>query len=265
MAMELRWAAFLDDPIMQLEDAPDHSPLRIPPLQGPVRPRSSSRPSPLEPSAGVNGSLYAGTAKLASRRKALAEAWPIGEPDPEEIPLTRISSQDHMQKYYDRQGDEQHGPSLLKRRRLLRHGEALTDFVQLPKPPTKTKQDQLPPFEPVSVLTELREPPPSAALFPPITPNVPQDAYDIIRGSETTKPSFSNEASSHKGRWNEVGGRDNTKKRVALRPRQKWTEFETRQLMEGVEIYGAGKWKKILQHSKFTFQPGRTAVDLKDR
>ena len=265
MAMELRWAAFLDDPIMQLEDAPDHSPLRIPPLQGPVRPRSSSRPSPLEPSAGVNGSVYAGTAKLTSRRKALAEARPIGEPDPEEIPMTRTSSQDHVQKYYDRQGDEQHGPSSLKRRRLLQHGENLTDFVQLPKPPTKSKQDKLPPFEPVSVLNELHEPPPSAALFPPITPSASQDAYDNIRGSETTMQSFSNEASSTKGRGSEIGGRDISKKRVALRPRQRWTEHETKQLMEGVKIYGSGKWKKILQHPNFTFQPGRTAVDLKDR
>lgn len=265
MAMELRWAAFLDDPIMQLEDAPDHSPLRIPPLQGPVRPRSSSRPSPLEPSAGVNSSLYAGTAKLTSRRKALAEAKPIGEPDVEETPMMRSSSQEHVQKYYERQGDEQIEPTSLKRRRLLQHAENLTDFVQLPKPPTKSKQDKLPPFEPISVLNQLHEPPPSAALFPPITPSVSQDEYDNIRGSETTMQSVVVEASSVKGRSNEVGARDNVKKRVALRPRQRWTENETKQLMEGVEIYGAGKWKRILQHSGFTFQPGRTAVDLKDR
>lgn len=261
--MELRWAAFLDDPIMQLEDAPDHSPLRIPPLQGPVRPRSSSRPSPLEPSAGVNGNLYAGTAKLTSRRKALAEARPIGEPDPEEVPMTRSSSQDHVQKYFDRQVDEQHGPSSLKRRRLLQHDENLTDFVQLPKPPTKAIQDKLPPFEPV--LNELHEPPPSAALFPPITPTASQETYNNIRGSETTRQSLSNEGSSTKARGNEVGAKENAKKRVALRPRQRWTEHETKQLMEGVDIYGSGKWKKILQHPDFTFQPGRTAVDLKDR
>lgn len=265
MAMELRWPAFLDDPIMQLEDAPDHSPFRIPPLQGPVRPRSSSRPSPLEPSAGVNGNVYAGTAKLTSRRKALAEARPISDPDPEETPMTRTSSQEHVQNYFDRQGDDQHGPSSLKRRRLLQHAENLTDFVQLPKPPTKTKQDKLPPFQPISVLNELHEPPPSAALFPPITPSASQDAFDNIRGSDTTIQSLSIEALSNKSRSNEAGGRDNAKKRVALRPRQRWTEHETKQLMEGVEIYGAGKWKQILQHSDFTFQPGRTAVDLKDR
>lgn len=265
MAMELRWTAFLDDPIMQLEDAPDHSPLRIPPLQGPVRPRSSSRPSPLEPSAGVNGNIYAGNAKLTSRRKALAEARPIGEADLEEIPMTRSSSQEHAQKYYERQGDEQIGPSSLKRRRLLQHAENLTDFVQLPKPPTKMKPDKLPPFEPISVLNQLHEPPPSAALFPPITPSASQDEYDNIRGTETAMQSAITETLPVKGRSNEVGGRDNVKKRVALRPRQRWTEHETKQLMEGVEIYGAGKWKKILQHSGFTFQPGRTAVDLKDR
>ena len=262
--MELRWAAFLDDPIMQLEDAPDHSPLRIPPLQGPVRPRSSSRPSPLEPSAGVNGNPYVGTAKLTSRRKALAEARPIGEPDPEETPMTRTSSQDHAQKYYDRQGDE-HGPGSLKRRRLLQHGETLTDFVQLPKPPTKSKQEKPPPFQPVSVLNELHEPPPSAALFPPITPSASQDAYDHIRSTETPRQGFGNGVLSVKGRRVEVGERESAKKRVALRPRQKWTEQETKQLMEGVGIYGSGKWKKILLHPDFTFQPGRTAVDLKDR
>ncbi|KAI8937601.1 hypothetical protein NX059_005313 [Plenodomus lindquistii] len=48
------------------------------------------------------------------------------------------------------------------------------------------------------------------------------------------------------------------------RRRKRWTEQETKDLLVGVQRYGIGSWKKILQCPDFTFNE-RTAVDLKDR
>lgn len=48
------------------------------------------------------------------------------------------------------------------------------------------------------------------------------------------------------------------------RQHRRWSEEETRDLLEGVKRYGIGSWKKILAQSDLHFQ-NRTAVDLKDR
>lgn len=48
------------------------------------------------------------------------------------------------------------------------------------------------------------------------------------------------------------------------RQHRRWSEEETRDLLEGVKRYGIGSWKKILAQSDLHFHD-RTAVDLKDR
>jgi hypothetical protein len=234
----------------------DHS-FRIPPLQEPFPYLPYERPPALEPNAHVNGG--ASTTKLTTRRKALAEAKPIGEDEP------RIS--------YDNVDDVQGQMTAIgtegsrKRQKLDGNGRTM-DFVQLPKPMAKARVERPPPFKPVPILNELHEPPPSAALFPPITPSTPQESGDnssrgnclrSVASKRRGKRSVAATASSPERETEEP------KRRIRLRTRRNWTPQETVFLLEGVEIYGAGKWKKILNHGGFEFHPERTTVDLKDR
>lgn len=230
------------------DDFPLHPSLRIPPLQDPLPDLSvqSVRPSPLEPNARLTGSIGNETAKLTGRRKALAEAKHIGDP----------AGSNELRSI-------QRNPR--KRQKLHEH-ERIADFVQLPQPKTKAKDDKPPPFQPVSVLNQLHEPPPSAALFPPITPS-----YNAGEQTQRLSPLSSFRTSPPDEEGEKVRKRQDPRvekspppKRVSQRPRMKWTSKETEQLMRGIEIYGIGKWKKILRHPDFSFQPGRTSVDLKD-
>ena len=231
-----------------LDDFPLHPSLRIPPLLDPFPDftAKSDLPSPLEPNARLNADLDIETAKLTSRRKALAEAKPIGEPA-ESNDLRPIHR----------------GP---RKRQKLQAYERIADFVQLPKPKAAAKTEKPRPFQPVSVLNELHEPPPSAALFPPITPNetIHEHSQNLsalslvgsVHGEDDIVPA---------NRKVRQEGDTQSQKRVSQRPRTRWTLQETEQLQKGVEIYGVGKWKKILNHPEFSFQPGRTPVDLKDQ
>lgn len=224
------------------DEFPLHPSLRIPPLLDPLPFLSATldRPSPLEPNARVNANIDNETAKLTGRRKALAEAQPLGDSGSNDLrPLQK---------------------SLRKRQKLYDH-ERIAEFVQLPKPMTATKEDKPPPFQPISVLNELHEPPPSAALFPPITPSARQDEQDWIEASARL---FESSTAKKKKPKEEKSG-SSPARRLSLRPRMKWSEAETEQLVKGVAIYGMGKWKKILHHAEFSFLPGRTPVDLKDR
>lgn len=221
--------------------------LRIAPLQDPFPEFSaqSARLSPLEPNARVDDNIDNGTAKLTGRRKALAEAKPIGE-------LTVSNDLRPIQR------------NPRKKPKLHEH-ERIADFVQLPQPNAKVKNDKPPPFQPVSILNELLEPPPSAALFPPITPK--EGHGEPRRRSSTLSQS------PCKGDRTPASGIDTAQKtfvgpsskRTSQRPRRRWTAQETEQLMKGIQLYGVGKWKKILHHPGFSFQPGRTPVDLKDQ
>ena len=231
-----------------LDDFPLHPSLRIPPLLDPSPDfaAKSALPSPLEPNACVNADLDIETVKLTGRRKALAEAKPIGEP-------AKSSELRPIQR----------GP---RKRQKLQEYERIADFVQLPEPRTTTKNEKPRPFQPVSVLNELHEPPPSAALFPPITPNEPtqKHSHSLSSLSLIDSAQVENDASLASTNSRQKGD-GQSQKRTSQRPRMKWTTLETEQLQKGVEIYGIGKWKKILNHPGFSFQHGRTPVDLKDQ
>ncbi|KAI4165168.1 MAG: hypothetical protein LQ342_001036 [Letrouitia transgressa] len=219
--------------------------LRIPPLHDPFPFPTivDTRPLPLEPKARLNTNIDSETAKLTGRRKALAEAKPIGDPENADL-QTHTASR--------------------KRHKLYGTG-SISDFVQLPKPKTKTEDDQPRPFQPISVLNQLHEPPPSAALFPPITPNT--TIADQARGSSTGSESENGGREISTAEKPEIEKRSHGAhlKRLYLRPRTKWSAAETDDLLKGTEIYGVGKWKEILNHPEFSFLEGRTPVDLKDR
>lgn len=249
--------ALFDD---MFDDIPLHHSLRIPPLIDPLPflPASLDRPSPLEPNARVNANIDNETAKLTGRRKALAEAKPLGDAESNDLWPLQESSRNDLRPI-------QKSPR--KRQKLYDH-EHIADFVQLPKPMSTTKEDKPPPFQPVAILNELHEPPPSAALFPPITPGTTPDHQAWKVGSETLAKSLieGNSASAKKAAMKPGKDDGPPARRVYLRPeRVKWSEAEISQLVKGVAIYGMGKWKKILRHPEFDFHEARTAVDLKDR
>jgi Myb-like DNA-binding domain len=139
------------------------------------------------------------------------------------------------------------------------------DFVQLPQPVKKQKATQqlhMPP-----IINGLHEPPPDAALFPPMsfgTPDADTNRLILPREAANTgdlddkanqvppPPTEAEKPSSGKGR------------KRAAKPRRKWSEEETRHLLLGVNRHGVGKWTNILEDPDFQFN-GRTAGDLKDR
>lgn len=236
MSRAQRSSGLLED----LEDFPFDQYVRIAPLQDPMPVTNAARPPPLEPNARVNLNSSIPNANLKTRLTALAEALPIGEPEVDNTYNTYNVDDDQHMANMDMERQQ-------KRQRLSNRGR-VGDFVQLPKPSAKAKVDKPPPFQPVSVLNELHSPPPSAALFPPITAGNDEDRSDYNQNYPLVR-----------------GPNDRVTKRMNLRPRLKWTERETKDLLRGVELFGMGKWKKILSHQAFTFSQERTAVDLKDR
>lgn len=239
--------------------------LRIAPLQDPFPTLSSSstRPSPLEPNARVN--INDDANKLTGRRKALAQAKPLDAPDGEDWDLFAISKSNADLPA----GDAEHllEPPQKKHRLRSCDQEQIADFVQLPKPPAKAGQHRPRPFRPVSVLNELHEPPPSAALFPPITPAASQEEdgervteKQVSKANDEKRPGHARRKKS-----SERSMSPGAQKRTYNRGRTKWTQDEIDFLIKGVTIYGTGRWKNILDHPDLHFREGRTPTDLKDR
>ncbi|GJC82862.1 telomere-associated protein 1 [Colletotrichum liriopes] len=145
------------------------------------------------------------------------------------------------------------------------------DFVQLPQPVKKQKpiQPQVMPAMP-PIINGLHEPPPDAALFPPIASNdfnEPESKQlkpirefaPVPEEKEAEKPAETEPTPSKNAKAN--GGKTRKK---AMKPRRKWSEAETNHLLLGVNRHGVGKWTDILADPDFNFND-RTAGDLKDR
>ncbi|OJD17533.1 hypothetical protein AJ78_02402 [Emergomyces pasteurianus Ep9510] len=179
-----------DDPFNQLRDLPQPSNLRIPPLRDPIPSRSLKAPSPLEPNAGVTRettnisktSLVSGNppAKLPtledflhaartsnSASGTIYEKVSSSDPPPKTILPTFINLR-AIEKLPYASFDED---VPRKRRRLDLNGDVFGEHLQLPIPKNQKETPKRPPFGPLTILNGLNEPPPNAALFPPIEPN----------------------------------------------------------------------------------------------
>lgn len=227
--------------------------LDLPPIQNSIplstSASSSGRPLPLEPCP--NGRIpkenETANVALSGRQKALAQAKPLEDTD---LDRHKQPAESHV-KVPD--------PEQARKKAKLKHNEQIADFVHLPKPlASRPKDDKRPPFRPIAVQT-LHEPPPSAALFPPIT-----ESQQCPRGTATSYPKLLPNGPTAPNRPAKRAPAV-PKKRVYLRERVKWTEEETDCLVKGVAIYGMGRWKNILDHPEFHFHSCRTHVDLKDR
>lgn len=234
-----------------VDPPPSLAPLASDKRPSPLEPNARgnvARPSPWEPNArGVNSSIDNEQAKLSGRQKALAEAKPLGE----------TSSNDLLRLQQDRPRTK---------REKLHDYERIADFVHLPIPTTaKDKPKDKPPlYQPIPVLNKLRQPPPpppSASLFPPITPSPnASQGQGVQNRMETSKNLLQFESAVVVERRIEKQAR-----RASLRPRSRWTEEETNQLIRGVMMFGPGKWKQILNYTHFSWLEGRTTIGLKDR
>ncbi|CEJ90605.1 hypothetical protein VHEMI06374 [[Torrubiella] hemipterigena] len=135
------------------------------------------------------------------------------------------------------------------------------EFVQLPQPMKKQKASQQQSLVMPPIINGLHEPPPHAALFPPISSSTYEaDAHHIAMQEYGYPEEYSGRRSSP-----ETDKSSNGKGRKrATKPRRKWSEEETNHLLLGVNRHGVGKWTSILEDPDFHFNE-RTAGDLKDR
>lgn len=160
------------------------------------------------------------------------------------------------------------------------------DIMHLPQPLKKQKSSQniMPP-----IINGLYEPPPNAAVFPPIALDDGGNEAVAPASMNTLKEYNHSSASASTANHAEIAEtceafaaapaeatQENTisvteadkpqarVKRKAAKPRKKWSEEETRHLLLGVNKYGVGKWTSILEDPQYRFN-GRTAGDLKDR
>jgi len=179
---------------------------------------------------------------------------------------------------------------LSKRPRL--DGDAQDDFIHLPRPHHKNQGLRAPPLIP-AIVNGLHEPPPGACLLPsmPLETQTRGDFRTTVRATEsnpienfTAKPpekmlnspemknakaipqSGSKPEAEAVGECTvdlalEVPSKKSSKTRSTPR---KFTQQENEDLGRGVEKYGVGKWKAILNDPEFSFR-SRSAVDLKDR
>ncbi|KAK7739005.1 hypothetical protein SLS53_005901 [Cytospora paraplurivora] len=160
--------------------------------------------------------------------------------------------------------------STKKRQRAL---TAKDDIMHLPQPLKKQKSAQniVPP-----IINGLYEPPPNAAVFPPIAleDNDPATNINTFREFNNAlinnmEPEASDKVAPPPPSTQEAPITEPDKalpkvKRKAAKPRRKWSEEETKDLLLGVDKYGVGKWTSILEDPAYNFN-GRTAGDLKDR
>ncbi|KAJ5116227.1 hypothetical protein N7456_000575 [Penicillium angulare] len=166
--------------------------LRIAPLREPVSSRTLSVPSPLEPNAngaresknisksnptGDNTSTNSKTALptvtefLNAARTEKAESSADQQSNVEPLPrpilpaFVNLRALERFPFSSSFDDDALHGPR--KRRRVDIQPESFSEHLQLPVPQSQ-KEPRPPPFGPFAILNGLNEPPPNAALLPPI-------------------------------------------------------------------------------------------------
>lgn len=166
-------------------ELPQLQSLRIAPLRQPVS-RTLSGPSPLEPNAsGVRESNTASKTSSSSanvpatlptvaeflnaartkKNDSFVDSLPSFEPPPKPILPAFVNLRALERSPYSSFDDE--SVHARKRRRLDVQGDSFGEHLQLPIPQSQ-KEQRPPPFGPFAILNGLNEPPPNAALLPPI-------------------------------------------------------------------------------------------------
>jgi len=262
--IEPRLIALLNNDALS-ESYPTSPSLELPPLQDPNILKASGRPLLLEPDASKrNGKPQhtnlispveedEGTHKSGDTKKKATNAA--------DRALGNSSPQSLRKILDDNTGDPSTLPS--KKRHIVESSK--DEFVQLPQPPKKHKaaKQVVPP-----IIIGLFEPPPQAALFPPIASSSFHDSHG--RNSLNTVPPKV-KVPKESSKPDDVSSPIEKKKPASkgrmkkdVKARKKWSEEETNNLLLGVHKHGVGKWTDILEDPDFTFNQ-RSGVDLKDR
>lgn len=182
----------LDDSLPQIRDIPQLHRLRIAPLRNPIPQHSRKAPSPLEPSAGaVRGPKYGKTSRTSGTPSSTDHAAltsllnnpthrdkspPVQAPS-EPAWNHELRSKTVLPAFINLRTVERLPPPSFdedvsrKRIRLEPCNENYGERLQLPIPKLQKEATKPPPFGPLTILNGLNEPPPNAALFPPIEPN----------------------------------------------------------------------------------------------
>ncbi|KAI9863063.1 MAG: hypothetical protein M1824_000751 [Vezdaea acicularis] len=276
-SIEPRLTALLDDTSMMFRSfTPQNLEFQLPPIHEPISSHTSSRPPPLEPNASLNRDSHASTSKLSnsgsgakSRRRSkdgtirgpAAARSPNTQKEPQRskspsrlvVPLD-LHRQSSFEDFLDL--DWNTAP---RKRQKIEEAPAEKAKVKLPVLQKKTPPSRLPT---VPAISDLKTPPPNAALFPPITPSPFEDAHGRHTLNATSSPKGDNDTSSTPK--NNEKSESSTGGKRATKQRRKWTAEETEHLLKGVARHGLGKWKKILEDTDFRFDD-RSAIDLKDR
>ncbi|EGD86127.1 hypothetical protein H112_07051 [Trichophyton rubrum D6] len=164
--------------------------LKIPPLRDPLPPPSRKPPSPLEPNAGtIREPKYSTKSTLTasnqqselptvagflnkttqSDKPTVTDPIPSADNPPKTVLPAFINLRAVEKLPYS---SFEQGALPRKRRRVDQYADTFGDHLQLPIPKNQKEiPKQRPPFGPLTILNGLNEPPPNAALFPPIEPN----------------------------------------------------------------------------------------------
>ena len=242
--------------------------LELPPLHDPNILKASGRPLLLEPDTSTRNGKPSANSKLASQHPTLISGLDEADDkthDRNKSGVDRTLGNWSPQSLRKILGDDiGEAATSSKKRNIVESNK--DDFVQLPQPPKKQKaaKQVVPP-----IIIGLFEPPPQAALFPPIAPSSFHDSHG--RNSLNTVPPKVKELdksrkSEHPATFEErtIGCKDEHVPRRDVKARKKWTEEETNNLLLGVKKHGVGSWMGILDDPVFWFN-GRSGVDLKDR
>ncbi|KAF4630071.1 hypothetical protein G7Y89_g8074 [Cudoniella acicularis] len=269
--IEPRLIALLND--APSESFPESPSLELPPLQDPNILKASGRPLLLEPDASKRNRKPGPASN--THPTCSADLIPSIDEDkprrdtkqkPEKAPERALggSSPQSLRKILGEDVTTSNA-SASKKRLIVENKD---DFVQLPQPPKKQKaaKQVVPP-----IIIGLFEPPPQATLFPPIASSSFHDSHGrntlntiplkVKEVEEVEEPSKEPPKNDSEATNTESKG---PKKRKDVRPRKKWTEEETNNLLLGVQKHGLGNWAEILDDSSFSFN-GRSGADLKDR
>lgn len=278
--IEPRLIGLLHDP--PSESYPSSPSLELPPLQDPNILKASGRPLLLEPDASKRDRKLGPTPNNHPQRSADLippidedKAHNVEKQKPGKISNRALggSSPQSLRKILGDDIVTAAAPSPKKRS----IAEGKDDFVQLPQPPKKHKaaKQVVPP-----IIQGLFEPPPQATLFPPIASSsfhdshgrntlntVPLARKEVEEVGETltlTTRESTTRVYAEKKSEDSVDKAPRNQKKKDVRPRKKWTEEETNNLLLGVQKHGLGHWADILEDSDFKFND-RSGADLKDR
>lgn len=249
--------------------------LELPPLHDPNILKASGRPPALEPDTSKGHGKPTPNPPLSAQHSGLLKSVD-GDDNLHLVRGTRKrstgvadralgnSSPQSLKKILSDSTRDGSAPSPSKKRNIV---EGKDEFVQLPQPPKKQKASKQAVLVP-PIIIGLFEPPPQAALFPPIASSSFHDRRG--RNSLNTIPTSAREPEDRaklEASTNNKGSRRSTAKRTHqndVKPRKRWTEEETNNLLLGVSKHGVGRWTDILEDPSFSFN-GRSGVDLKDR